>query len=102
MNAKKFIAMTSGILIPSGLVIAQVVTGEGFINEGTDAMESIGSAAMRLLSILMGAAAGVTLFLVVLESNKKNSQNKDAFVTWFCIFALGFLALELINSLFFN
>ena len=47
-------------------------------------------------------AAALLLIMIFIESNKPQSQSKDALVRWFAILIISFVALELLNAFVFK
>ena len=60
-------------------------------------------AVIGLLSLIfIGLAAALLLIMIFIESNKPQSQSKDALVRWFAILIISFVALELLNAFVFK
>ena len=56
----------------------------------------------RRAAVLFGLAAALLLIMIFIESNKPQSQSKDALVRWFAILIISFVALELLNAFVFK
>ena len=81
---------------------ARVGTTESFLKEIEDKLSTLGTNALDIVAILIGLAAGVFLVMIFIESNKPQSQSKDALVRWFSVLILCLVAVELINAFIFK
>ena len=81
---------------------AKVGSTESFLKDIEDKLTTIGANALDIVAILIGLAAGVFLVMVFIESNKQQSQSKDALVRWFSVLILCLIAVELINTFIFK
>ena len=52
--------------------------------------------------MIIGLAAAVYLIIIYIQSQKTQSQSKDALVGWFCILIMCLVALELLNTFIFK
>lgn len=86
-------------LVPAA---AKVGTTESFLKEIEDKLTTIGTNALDIVAVLIGLAAGVFLVMIFIESNKQQSQSKDALVRWFSVLILCLIAVELINTFIFK
>lgn len=99
MDKKKLIAFSIAVCLPCASLLAQVITGESFLREVESSFQNIAAIVLRVVSIAMGVAAGVMLFMATIGGAKRSEQNKEQLLQWFVSFAIGFLCLEIVRAL---
>lgn len=89
-----------GNLVMSSPVFAQKDASQLLVDMETKSRD-YGTRILTIVQYVCGAAAAVTLIMLLVEMNKTNSQNKDAIIRWFSSFLLVFIAIALVKSFVF-
>lgn len=90
--------LTAGIL-PAA---ARIGSTDSFLKATQDKISSLGANGFDIIVMIIGLAAAVYLIIIYIQSQKTQSQSKDALVGWFCILIMCLVALELLNTFIFK
>ncbi len=94
---KKLSAAAVAAAAPA-LAWAQKKTASGMLSEMETTISGLGEKVLNVVSIVIGIAAAVLLIMIFIESNKAQSNSKDALIRLFAVMIVSFVALELIKA----
>ena len=101
MRGRKLLAAAAALALPAVSASAKLGSTESFLKEIDDKILNLAGDVVNIAGYIIGAAA-LLLIMIFIESNKPQSQSKDALVRWFAILIISFVALELLNAFVFK
>ena len=102
MRGRKLLAAAAALALPAVSASAKLGSTESFLKEIDDKILNLAGDVVNIAGYIIGLAAALLLIMIFIESNKPQSQSKDALVRWFAILIISFVALELLNSFVFK
>ena len=102
MRGRKLLAAAAALALPAVSASAKLGSTESFLKEIDDKILNLAGDVVNIAGYIIGLAAAVLLVMIFIESNKTQSQSKDALARWFAVLIISFVALELLNAFVFK
>lgn len=83
MRGRKLLAAAAALALPAVSASAKLGSTESFLKEIDDKILNLAGDVVNIAGYIIGLAAALLLIMIFIESNKPQSQSKDALVRWF-------------------